>query len=168
MDPTLWQKRAIVKSDGVWTVDGCPRSTYTALKRYEPTNIPGMSIVNVLVILPPGCATPPHNHNGAAVTATVISGRVISQMIHPHAETSTDGSAESIQVDNGVGVYEAGETWYEGPGCHHVRADNASEEQEARFVVNFVIETEKLEKAEKEFGNIGKALTILDVDADGR
>ena len=166
MDGTLWQKREVVKKSGVWTVEGRPRSTYSSLERYEPSNIPGMSIVNLLVTLPPGAATPPHTHNGAALTATVVSGKVYSQMIHPHTKTKADGTTESVQVDSGVGVYGIGETWFEAPECHHVRSDNASEEEDAKFVVNFVIETEKLTRAEKEYGDIGRALTILDVDME--
>lgn len=64
-------------------------------------------------------------------------------------------------------MYGPGESWYEAPGCHHVRSENASEEEEAVFVANFVIETEKLERAERAYSGIGSALTILDVDADG-
>ena len=49
--------------------------------------------------------------------------------------------------------------WYEAPGCHHVRAENNTDE-EAQFYANFIIDTAKLEAVD----NIGKALTILDVD----
>jgi len=52
--------------------------------------------------------------------------------------------------------------WYEAPGCRHVRADNASDEEEASFYANFIIDTEKLKGTVEE--TMGSALTILDVD----
>jgi hypothetical protein len=37
-------------------------------------------------------------------------------------------------------IHDEGESWYEPPGCHHVRCENAGDD-EAIFVANFVIET---------------------------
>ncbi|KAK5073301.1 hypothetical protein LTR70_010414 [Exophiala xenobiotica] len=87
------------------------------------------------------------------------------QMIHSHSHTHADGSTEAVEVDSGVKIYEPGETWYEAPGCHHVRSDNASDDEDAEFVVNMVIETEKLEKAAME-GDPTKAIVVLDVEAN--
>jgi len=87
------------------------------------------------------------------------------QMIHTHSHTRTDGSTEAVEVDSGAKFFEPGQTWYEAPGCHHVRSENASDDEEAEFVVNMVIETEKLEKAAKE-GDVTKAIVVLDVEQE--
>lgn len=55
-------------------------------------------------------------------------------------------------------IYKEGETWYEAPGCHHVRSENVSAEEEARFVAVFVVDDEVVEK----HGYGG--LVVLDAD----
>lgn len=52
--------------------------------------------------------------------------------------------------------------WYEAPGCRHVRIENASDEDEASFYANFIIDTEKLEGVDG--SSIASVLTILDAD----
>jgi len=42
-------------------------------------------------------------------------------------------------------IHDAEKSWYELLRCHHVRCENA-EDEEAVFVINFVIETRKIEK----------------------
>lgn len=49
----------------------------------------------------PAFRTPPHNHNGAAVFAEVVKGRMISQMIHTHTVTKPDGTVETQEDDTG-------------------------------------------------------------------
>ncbi|KAK5714809.1 hypothetical protein LTS12_027824, partial [Elasticomyces elasticus] len=61
-----------------------------------------------------------------------------------------------------VGSYESGEVWYEAPSCRHVRIENASDTEEAKFYANFIVDTYKLEVTDET--NIGDVLTILDVD----
>lgn len=91
-----------------------------------------MTYIGVKSTFPVSTAIPPHKHGGAVVTANVIQGRVLNQMV-------CDGEThESI-------IHGAGESWYEPPGCHHVRCENAGDE-EAVFVANFVIETSKIEE----------------------
>jgi len=109
----------------------------------------------------------------------VIKGRIISQMIHKHTVRKADGTDEvqehdsgqscqaqpinlslSLMMSLGVGVYESGQMWYEAPGCRHVRSENASEEEEASFYVNFIIDADKLVGMDA----IASVLTILDVD----
>lgn len=102
-----------------------------------------MTYIGLRVTAPVGSATPPHKHGGAAVVANMVSGRVVSQMI-------CEGE------DSEPKIYSAGETWYEPPGCHHVRLENVGDE-EAVFIANFVIETKKIE----EFG-INDALVQID------
>ena len=61
---------------------------------------------------------------------------------------------------HGPVIHKQGDSWYEPPGCHHVRSENAGDE-EAVFVANFVIETKKIE----ELGMVG-ALVQIDADED--
>ena len=66
-------------------------------------NIPGKSILAVVVDYPPGVSNPPHHHaRSAFVTAYVLQGAVRSQV--------DDGPAK---------VYHAGEYFTENPGAHH-------------------------------------------------
>jgi len=51
--------------------------------------------------------------------------------------------------------------WYEAPGCHHVRSENAGDE-EAQFLANCIIDTEKLDLTSDT--TIIAGLTIFDVD----
>ncbi|KAK5120899.1 hypothetical protein LTR85_005966 [Meristemomyces frigidus] len=60
-----------------------------------------------------------------------------------------------------VKFYGPGEMWYEAPGCHHVRSENAGN-KEAAFYANFIIDTDKLEGTTEE--TVAAVLTILDVD----
>lgn len=54
-------------------------------------------------------------------------------MVCPHHEAESQG--------DGAKVYEVGESWYEMPGCHHVRSENGGEgDEEAEFVAWFVVE----------------------------
>jgi hypothetical protein len=80
-------------------------------------------------------ATPPHSHAGSAVTATVIRGHVLNQMVHKHVDPAT---GEVRTHDSGAKIYGPGETWYEAPGCHHVRSETVGDE-EALFLANLVV-----------------------------
>lgn len=96
--------------------------------------------------MPINGATPPHRHGGAAVAATVIQGRILNQMICP------DGHVE------GPSVYEKGDSWYEMPGCHHVRSENVGDE-EVVFVANFVVEQRLVEEK-------GVLTALVQIDAE--
>lgn len=98
----------------------------------QPSNIPGMTYVGLKVTAPVNSATPPHKHGGAAVVAIMVSGSMLNQMVCG-GETSEPK------------IHSAGDSWYEPPGCHHVRSENVGDE-EAVFVANFVIETKKIEE----------------------
>src|SRR5258708_7731938 len=80
-------------------------------------NIPGKSILAVVVDYPPGVSNPPHRHaRSAFVTAYVLQGAVRSQ------------------VDDGpVKVYHAGEYFTEKPGAHHRISENASKTEPAKM-----------------------------------
>ena len=88
-------------------------------------NIPGKSILAVVVDYPPGSRNPPHHHAASAfVTAYVLQGAVRSQ------------------VDDGpVKVYHAGEYFTENPGAHHRISENASKTEPARMLAIFVLNT---------------------------
>lgn len=64
-------------------------------------------------------------------------------------------------IGSKFGIYAPSEMWYEAPGCHHVRAENTSDE-EAQFFANFIIDSEKLESVDNPAG----ALTILDAEVE--
>jgi hypothetical protein len=52
--------------------------------------------------------------------------------------------------------------WYEAPGCRHVRAENASQEESAAFFANFIIDEDSLSGQDE--ASVMSSLTILDVD----
>ena len=81
------------------------------------------------------------------MVATVIRGRVLNQMV-------CDGES------HGPTIHSEGDTWYEPPGCHHVRNENAGDD-EAIFIANFVIETKKIEEL-----GILKALVQIDAEEE--
>jgi quercetin dioxygenase-like cupin family protein len=88
-------------------------------------NIPGKSIVAVVVKYGPGGKSPPHRHSGSAfVVGYVLSGAIRSQ------------------VDGGpVQVFHAGESWSEKPGAHHGVSENASATEPASLLAIFVADT---------------------------
>ncbi|RAL13955.1 cupin domain-containing protein [Aspergillus homomorphus CBS 101889] len=106
-----------------------PLATTTIAYQYKLVNCPGKTIVGLLVEYPPAGATPPHRHGGASVSAYVIKGSVLNKM-----------------NDDPMRVIEQGGSWYEAPGCHHRISANASQTEPAAFFVNFVLDTETLER----------------------
>lgn len=89
-------------------------------------NIPGKSLVSVVVSYAPGGKTPAHRHAGSAfVYAYVLSGAIRSQ------------------VDEGpVTIYHAGESFFEAPGAHHGISENASATKPAKLLAVFVVDTD--------------------------
>lgn len=88
-------------------------------------NIPGKSLVAVVVNYAPGEASPPHRHAPSAfVYAYVLSGAVRSQV-----------------DDQPVRVYKTGESWYETPGAHHRVSENASKTEPASLLAILVVDT---------------------------
>jgi quercetin dioxygenase-like cupin family protein len=88
-------------------------------------NIPGKSLIAVVVTYPPGGKTPPHHHAGSAfVTGYVLSGAIRSQ------------------VDGGkVQIFQAGESFAENPGARHDVSENASETEPAKLLAIFVVDS---------------------------
>ena len=93
-------------------------------------NIPGKSLIAVVVDYPPGGASPPHTHaKSAFIYAYVISGRI-----------------ESKVNDGAMRVYEAGESWSEPPGSSHPFSRNASKTQPAKLLAVTVVDTDDKDK----------------------
>jgi quercetin dioxygenase-like cupin family protein len=89
-------------------------------------NIPGKSLVAVVVDYAPGGASRPHTHaRSAFVYAYVVSGVVESQV--------NDGPRR---------VYHAGESFHELPDAHHVVSRNASATEPAKLLAVFVVDTD--------------------------
>jgi quercetin dioxygenase-like cupin family protein len=104
-------------------------ATTTIAYQYKLVNCPGKTIVGMLVEYPPNGATPPHRHGGSSVSAYVICGSVLNKM-----------------NNNPMRIIEHGGSWYEAPGCHHRISANMSQTEPATFFVNFVIDSETLER----------------------
>ena len=89
------------------------------------TNIPGKSLVAVVVDYAPGAASTSHTHaKSAFIFAYVVSGEIESQV--------NDGPKR---------VYRAGESWHETPGSHHRVSRNASSTKPAKLLAVFVVDT---------------------------
>jgi quercetin dioxygenase-like cupin family protein len=93
-------------------------------------NIPGKSLIAVVVDYPPGGASAPHTHaKSSFIYAYVISGRI-----------------ESKVNDGAMRVYEAGESWSEPPGSSHPISRNASKTQPAKLLAVAVVDTDDKDK----------------------
>jgi quercetin dioxygenase-like cupin family protein len=89
-------------------------------------NIPGKALVAVEVLYPPGGASSPHHHaHSAFIYAYVVSGRVVSQVKGQPAR-----------------IYNAGESFYEVPGAHHLVSRNASRTEPAKILAVFVVDAD--------------------------
>lgn len=89
------------------------------------TNIPGKSLVSVVVDYTPGGTSPAHLHaKSAFIYAYVVSGAIESQV--------NDGPKK---------VYHAGESFYETPGSTHAVSRNASKTKPAKLLAVFVVDT---------------------------
>jgi len=92
-------------------------------------NIPGKSLVALIVDYLPGGASPSHIHAGSAfIFGFVLSGEIESQV--------NDGPKR---------VYRAGESFYEPPGSRHPVSRNASGTRPARLLAGFVVDSDENE-----------------------
>jgi len=102
-----------------------PGETVTPQFEQAITNIPGKSLVAVVVDYAPGAASTSHTHaKSAFIFAYVVSGGIESQV--------NDGPKR---------VYRAGESWHETPGSHHRVSRNASSTKPAKLLAVFVVDT---------------------------
>src|ERR1700710_3286575 len=82
------------------------------------SNIPGKSLIAVVVDYAPGGASPSHLHaKSAFIFAYVLSGEIESQV--------NDGPSR---------VYRPGESFYETPGSRHPVSRNASRTEPAKLL----------------------------------
>jgi quercetin dioxygenase-like cupin family protein len=88
-------------------------------------NIPGKSLIAVVVTYAPGGKSPSHRHAGSAfIYAHVLSGAIRSQV-----------------NDEPAKVYRVGEGFYEDPGSHHRVSENASDSEPASLLAVFVVDS---------------------------
>ncbi len=88
-------------------------------------NVPGKSLIAVVVNYAPGGKTPAHHHAPSAfIYARVLSGSIRSQV-----------------DDNPAKVYQVGDEFYEEPGAHHRISENASATEPATLLAVFIVDT---------------------------
>lgn len=92
-------------------------------------NIPGKSLIAVVVDYAPGGASPSHSHAKSAF----IFGYVVS------------GAIESQVNDEPRQVFRAGESFHELPGSRHPVSRNASATEPAKLLAVFVVDTKDSE-----------------------
>ena len=101
-----------------------PETVTPALQQAIP-NIPGKSLIAVVVDYPPGGASPAHVHaKSAFIYGYVVSGAIESQV--------NDGPRQ---------ILHAGESFYEPPGARHQVSRNASKTRPAKLLAVFVVDT---------------------------
>lgn len=128
--------------------DRRPFPSIEVLYKYKLSNTPDKSILGLKVTFPPGASTPPHTHAGAFVAATVLTGSVLNKM-----------------NDDPMTLKNAGDSWYEAPGCRHRISNNASQAEEASLIASLILETEKMDALIEESGPGG--LVVIDEEYKG-
>jgi hypothetical protein len=100
----------------------------------------------------------------------MIRGHLVSQMVHTHVDPTT---GETHTVDSGPKVYGPGESWYEAPGCHHVRSEAVGPE-EGLFIANLLVSTDVFEgldlqarSVDDDMAKIGRVV-IIDKEVEER
>jgi quercetin dioxygenase-like cupin family protein len=103
------------------------RDTVTTNFEQAIPNIPGKSLIALVVDFPPGAVSIPHTHaKSAFIYAYVVSGEI-----------------ESKVNDGATRVYKAGESWSEPPGgARHPISRNASKTKPAKLLAVFVVDTD--------------------------
>lgn len=100
-------------------------------------NVPGKSLIAVVVSYAQGGKSPAHRHAGSAfIYAYVLTGAVRSRV-----------------GDEPARVYRGGESFFEEPGPHHCVSENASESEPASLLAVFMADSQD------------KPLTVPDPDA---
>jgi quercetin dioxygenase-like cupin family protein len=94
-------------------------------------NVPGKSIVGLVVKYPPGGSTRAHYHpQSSFVTGYVLTGAIRSQV--------NTGQER---------VYRAGEHWTEPPGAFHPVSANASKTEPASLLAIIILDTADIDRA---------------------
>jgi quercetin dioxygenase-like cupin family protein len=98
--------------------------TVTPVFQRAIPNIPGRTMVVLVVNYPPGGKSPVHRHAPSAfIYAHVLSGAIRSQV-----------------GDEPAKVYQTGEGFHEDPGSHHRVSENASATEPASMLAVFVVD----------------------------
>jgi quercetin dioxygenase-like cupin family protein len=112
-----------------------PSAAHAIGEKVTPTfqqaipNIPGKSLIAVVVDYAPGGASQSHTHaKSAFIFGYVLSGEIESQV--------NDGPTR---------VFRAGESFYETPGSRHTVSRNASQTKPAKLLAVFVVDTDDKE-----------------------
>jgi quercetin dioxygenase-like cupin family protein len=101
--------------------------TVTPVFRRAIPNIPGRSMVAVVVTYPPGGKSAVHRHAPSAfIYAYVLSGAIRSQVDEEPPK-----------------IYQAGQGFYEDPGAHHGVSENASATEPASLLAVFVVDSKE-------------------------
>jgi quercetin dioxygenase-like cupin family protein len=123
---------AVVAASTLGAFAPMPAAAHTSTESVTPAlrqaipNIPGKSLVAVVVDYPPGGASPAHVHaKSAFIYGYVVSGVIESQV--------NDGPRQ---------VLRAGESFYEPPGTKHSVSRNASKTRPAKLLAVFVVDTD--------------------------
>ncbi|MDM0002612.1 cupin domain-containing protein [Variovorax sp. J22P240] len=122
---------AAVAAAAMGVLAPAPASAHEATEKVTPKleqaipNIPGKSLIALVVDYAPGAASPSHTHSKSAfIYAYVVSGAIESQ------------------VDDGPKrILRAGDSFYESPGATHRESRNASRTQPAKLLAVFVVDT---------------------------
>jgi quercetin dioxygenase-like cupin family protein len=119
---------AIAAWPGFVPVDAAAQDRETITPAFQEAipNIPGKSLIGIVVSYPPGGKTPAHTHaRSAFIVGYVLSGSIRSQV-----------NGGKIQV------FHAGEHWTEPPGgAHHEISENASTTEPASLLAISVVDT---------------------------
>ena len=118
---------ALTAWPGLLPVEAAAQQSQTITPAFQNAipNIPGKSLVAIVVTYPPGGTTPAHFHpHSAFVTGYVLSGAIRSRV--------NDGETK---------VFHAGENWTEPPGAYHHISENASTTEPASLLAIFVLDT---------------------------
>jgi quercetin dioxygenase-like cupin family protein len=103
----------------------CDRECRARFRSRAIPNIPGKSLVALVVDYPPGGTSIAHTHaKSAFIYAHVISGEIESKV--------NDGETR---------IYKAGESWSEPPAASHPVSRNVSKTKPARLLAVFVVDS---------------------------
>jgi quercetin dioxygenase-like cupin family protein len=105
------------------------RETITPVFQHAIPNIPGKSLISVVVNYAPGASSVSHSHAASAfIYVYVLTGEIRSQV----------GDAPAK-------VYKAGESFFEEPGEKHRVSENASTQHPASLLATFVVDSTERE-----------------------